>query len=70
MPSETPAASPSIAGVEPVDRKNFMLLVWCGPASILTVLLGLVILQDRAPEPIFARWLGYANFLAGLLLVP
>jgi hypothetical protein len=36
---------------ESADRKNFMLMVWCGPASIITVLLGWMVLAGFLPPP-------------------
>lgn len=36
---------------ESADRKNFLLLVWSGPASIVTVLLGWMVLAGFLPPP-------------------
>jgi hypothetical protein len=45
----------STAGPRPdsdsTDRRNFMLMVWCGPASIMTVLLGWMVVAGFLPPP-------------------
>lgn len=57
--------------VQPLHDLDFaMTFAPVAPFTFQYPLIGLVIPRDRGPEPVFARWLGYANFLAGLLLVP
>jgi hypothetical protein len=40
------------------------------PFTLQYLIIGAAILQDRAPTPVFPRWVAYANFWIGLLLVP
>ncbi|MHB8695052.1 MAG: DUF4386 family protein [Solirubrobacteraceae bacterium] len=37
---------------------------------IQAVLIGVIILRDKRPQPIFPRWLGYLSIWAGLLFMP
>lgn len=40
------------------------------PFTLQYVLIAAAILQDRSPEPLFARWVGYVNLWVGVLLIP
>lgn len=40
------------------------------PFTFQYVVIGLAILADRSPNPPFPRWVAYANFWIGALLVP
>jgi hypothetical protein len=40
------------------------------PFTFQYIAIGLAILLDRSPTPTFPRWVAYANFWVGILLVP
>jgi len=40
------------------------------PFTLQYVVIGVAILRDRSDSPVFPRWVAYANFWVGLLLVP
>jgi hypothetical protein len=40
------------------------------PFTFQYIAIGLAIVLDRSPRPLFPRWVGYANFWVGLLFVP
>lgn len=40
------------------------------PFTLQYIVIGVAILQDRSGSPVFPRWVAYANFWIGLLLVP
>lgn len=46
----------------------FIALPWTG--MLQAILLGVAILQDRRPDPVFPRWLAYASFWAALAFIP
>lgn len=45
-------------------------LVDVPPFSVWMVAIGIAILRDRNPVPIFPRWLGFLNFWVALLILP
>lgn len=45
------------------------IIVW-PPAFMQNVSIGVAILSDKSPHPIFPRWLGYFQFWIALLFVP
>jgi len=40
------------------------------PFTLQYIVIGVAILLDRSVRPVFSRWVAYANFWIGLLLVP
>jgi hypothetical protein len=69
------------AGIEPNITRALNDLGWIAflldvpPFTVWLGAIGIAILRDRRPEPVFPRWLGYANlWVAGLvcpaLLIP
>jgi hypothetical protein len=40
------------------------------PAALELLLIGIAILRDRRPRPVFPRWVGYYNLWVGVLLLP
>ena len=40
------------------------------PGVLQVIVLGMAILQDKRPQPLFPRWVGYMNLWAALLLAP
>lgn len=47
-----------------------MFIAVVSTAVVEILLIGLCILQDTRPEPVFPRWAGYYNLWVGLLLMP
>lgn len=45
-------------------------LVDVPPFSVWMVAIGIAILRDRNPAPIFPRWLGFLNFWVAILILP
>jgi len=46
---------------------SFIWVTWPGILQVLTI--GTAILQDRSPNPLFPRWLGYLNYVCALVFV-
>lgn len=52
------------------DMGWFAFLMTTPPGILQVLLLGVAILRDRHPQPLFPRWVAYANFWAAMLLLP
>jgi hypothetical protein len=52
------------------DLGFLLFLTPVGPFLIQNFAIGGAVLSDRASPPVMSRWVGYANFLVGLLFVP
>ena len=46
----------------------FMTVIWSLWVQLIAI--GIAILIDRSPEPVFPRWIGYLNFWVALLIFP
>jgi hypothetical protein len=40
------------------------------PVTIQLIVIGIAILQDRGPQPVFPRWAAFLNFWVAILLMP
>lgn len=50
---------------------GWLFFIMIVPPGILQVaLIGIAILQDKRPEPLFPRWLAYLNLWVGVLFIP
>ncbi len=52
------------------DLGWFSFLMTTPPGILQVIILGVAIIRDRSPEPLFPRWVAYANLWAALLLLP
>jgi hypothetical protein len=52
------------------DLGWFFFIMIVPPGILQVVLIGIAILQDKRPEPLFPRWLAYLNFWVGVLFIP
>lgn len=47
---------------------SMLMFIWPNPQTVLMmVAIGIAVLRDPSPKPLFPRWLGYVNIAAGLL---
>lgn len=52
------------------DLGWMMFVMPFGPAVIQSLAIGLAILSDKRPQPVFPRWLGFFNFWVAVLFLP
>jgi hypothetical protein len=52
------------------DAASIMLVGVVATAIVEAVILGLAFISDRGAQPLFPRWIAYANFAAALLFIP
>lgn len=41
-----------------------------GPACVQSIVIGLAILSDQRPQPVYPRWVAYVNFWIAILFLP
>lgn len=64
-----PGMSP--ATLHALDDVGWLLFVGAPSTAIVeTIVIGVVILQDRRPQPVFPRWGAYASFICAALYIP
>lgn len=50
---------------------GFMTLLWpYAPAFFQSIAIGLCILSDKSPTPVYPRWIGFYNYWVALLFLP
>lgn len=52
------------------DMAWLMLIMPFGPAVMQSLSIGLAVLADKSPQPVFPRWVGFFNLWAVLLYLP
>jgi hypothetical protein len=57
--------------IQPLHDLGFiMTFAPVAPFTFQYLVIGIAILQDRSPAPVFPRWAAYANFWVAILLIP
>lgn len=52
------------------DLGWFFFIMTVPPGILQVLVLGVAIMQDKSPIPLFPRWLAYVNFWAAILFIP
>jgi hypothetical protein len=52
------------------DLGWFILVMPFGPPIVQNFAIGLAVLTDKSPRPVFPRWVGYFNIWSGVLFIP